>query len=270
MMDDRVALITGGASGIGAATAHAFVRSGATVVVTDVDDDAGKQLVADLGERSSYRHVDVRSTDAIRDAVEQTVAQYGRLDVIFNNAGAGLNAPLTDHSDDDIDRLLEVNLRAAIVTCRTAMPYLIGNESGGVIVNNASNGGVIGRAPDPVYCATKHGLVGLTKSLALAHAHQGVRVNAICPGPIDTPMLWGNFQGVPRQEAERRILATCPQPQIAAASEVAATVVFLASPEAQFINGVALPIDGAKAAGVMTGDRYRLDFPLMDRQGDAR
>jgi NAD(P)-dependent dehydrogenase (short-subunit alcohol dehydrogenase family) len=104
----------------------------------------------------------------------------------------------------------------------------------------------------------------LTKSLALAHAHERLRVNAICPGPIDTPMLWGNFKGVPREEALPRVLATCPDPRIAAAEEVAETVAFLVSDEARFINGVALPIDGAKAAGVMPAHRYRLDFALSE------
>ncbi|MFE7423126.1 SDR family NAD(P)-dependent oxidoreductase [Rhodococcus sp. NPDC057529] len=257
-----MALVTGGASGIGAECARAFADAGAKVLVCDRNEEAGREVVDGIGSAARFASVDVRSADAVAGAVEQAVSDFGGLDVVFNNAGAGFNALLVDHSDQHIDDLLDINLRATILVCRAAMPHLLNNESGGVIINNASNGGVIGRAPDPVYVATKHGVVGFTKSLALAHAHQGIRVNAICPGPIDTPMLWGNFKDVPRDEALHRILATCPDPRVATTEEVAATVVFLASDAARFINGVALPIDGAKAAGVMPGHRYRLDFPL--------
>ena len=260
----RVGLITGGASGIGATCAEAFVAAGARVLVTDINEDAGQALADRLGPDAAFAAADVRSTGAIVSVVARAVATFGRLDIVFNNAGKGLNAPLVDHSDQDVDDLMAINLRAIIVTSRAALPHLIANANGGVIINNASNGGAVGRAPDPVYCATKHGVVGFTKSLALAHAHQGVRVNAICPGPIDTPMLWGNFAGVPREEALRRILATCPDPRVATPEEVAAAVTFLASDAARFINGVSLPIDGAKAAGVMLADRYRLDFPLAE------
>lgn len=263
-LSGKVALITGGASGIGAACAQAFVDAGAKVLITDINSAAGEELASQINTGASFMQVDVRSNEALASSVRRAVDEFGRLDIVFNNAGRGLNAPLTEHSDADIDDLLSINLRAAVVVCRAALPHLIGNAGGGVIINNASNGGAIGRAPDPVYCATKHGVVGLTKSLALAHAHQGVRVNAICPGPIDTPMLWGNFAGVPREEALRKILATCPDPRVADAEEVAALVVFLASDAARFINGVSLPIDGAKAAGVMLPSRYRLDFELAE------
>ena len=199
-----------------------------------------------------------------------TVERFGGLQILFNNAGIGLNALLEDHSLQQIDDLIAINLRASMLTSRLALPHLRANPAGGVIINNASNGGAVGRAPDPVYVATKHGLVGLTKALALAHAHERIRVNAICPGPIDTPMVWRNFAQVEdRSEALHRILATCPDPRLADADEVAAAVLFLCSDAARFINGVALPIDGAKAAGVMRADRYRLDFALADEQPAA-
>jgi len=268
--EDKVVLITGGASGVGAVCARAFVETGAKVLIADVDERAGREVVDQMGPAALFASVDVRSAEAVTQAVELIVGRFGRLDVVFNNAGIGFNALLTDHTDEVVDELLAVNLRAIILVSRAAMPHLLGNQSGGVIINIASNGGAVGRAPDPVYCATKHGVVGFTKSLALAHAHQGVRINAICPGPIDTPMLWGNFKGVPREEALRRILATCPDPRIASAEEVAAAVLFLASDAARFINGIALPIDGAKAAGVMLPPRYRLDFELSSDEEFAR
>ena len=260
----RVVLVTGGASGIGEATVRAFHDAGAAVVVADIDIALGERLTTELGsERSAFELLDVRSTGQVSAVVARTVERFGRLDVVFNNAGIGLNAPLVDHTDEQIDDLIAINLRAAILVSRAALPHLVANGGGGVIINNASNGGVVGRAPDPVYVASKHGLVGFTKSLALAHARDQIRVNAICPGPIDTPMVWANFANEPdRGVALHRILATCPDARLASAVEVAAAVLFLASDSARFINGVALPIDGAKAAGVMVADRYRLDFPL--------
>jgi NAD(P)-dependent dehydrogenase (short-subunit alcohol dehydrogenase family) len=262
---ERVALITGGASGIGAATAQMFVHSGARVAIGDIDAGAGSDLAGRLGDRTRFVPLDVRSPEQIEQAVADTVEQFGRLDIVFNNAGMGLNAPLTEHSLDQIAALIDINLRAPTLMCRAAIPHLRRNPGGGVIVNNSSNGGLIGRAPDPVYVATKHGLVGLTKSLALAHVHERIRVNAICAGPIDTPMVWGNFAGVTdRSDALHRMLATCPDPRLADPDEVAAAVLFLCSDAARFINGIALPIDGGKAAGVMRADRYRLDFDLSE------
>lgn len=267
--EGKVVLITGGASGIGAATARALLDSGAQVMITDRNAGAAAEMATHLGLGSASFAADLRSADAATAAVAATVERFGRLNVVFNNAGLGFNGPLTDHDDEVIDDLIAVNLRATVMVCRAAIPHLLANTTGGVIVNNASNGGVIGRALDPVYCATKHAVVGLSKSLALAHAHQGLRVNAVCPGPIDTPMLWGNFEGVPREDAARRILATCPDPRIAAAGEVAAAVVYLTSDVARFVNGVILPIDGAKSAGVMPSDRYRLDFDIAKETVDG-
>jgi NAD(P)-dependent dehydrogenase (short-subunit alcohol dehydrogenase family) len=266
----RTALVTGGASGIGAAIARAFVRAGAKVVIADVNSDLGESLVAELGDSdATFEQLDVRSSEQIEQVVSRTVERLGRLDIVSNNAGIGLSALLTDHSYEQIDELIAINLRGLILVCRSALPHLVGNPRGGVILNMASNGGVIGRPSDPVYCATKHGVVGITKSLALAHAHDDVRVNALCPGPIDTPMLWKSFEdGTDRETALRKLVATCPDARVASPDEVAAAAVFLASDSARFINGIALPIDGAKAAGVMTADRYRLDFPLSTMPDD--
>jgi NAD(P)-dependent dehydrogenase (short-subunit alcohol dehydrogenase family) len=268
----RVALITGGASGIGAATARVFTSAGIDVVLADISEASGNALVAELTESAGATHgratfvpSDVREPDQIEKIVATTVERHGRLDILFNNAGIGHNAPLVDHSLEDIDALIDINFRASVLACRAALPHLVRNPTGGVILNNSSNGGLIGRAADPVYVATKHALIGLTKSLALAHAHEGIRVNALCCGPIDTPMVWKNFASVTdRSEALHRMLATCPDPRLASAADVAEVALFLCSDAASFINGIALPIDGGKAAGVMVADRYRLDFEFTD------
>lgn len=261
----RVALVTGSAGGIGAETVRELAAAGASVLATDVSDAGGTELFQELGESVRFKQADLRRSDEADRVVRAAVDVFGRLDIVFNNAGIGFNGALADHDDERIDRLLQVNLRSTIYVARSAIPHLLANSAGGVIINNASNGGVVGRAADPVYSASKHGVVGLTKSLALAHAADGIRVNAICPGPIDTPMVWANFVGVERGEAQRRVLASCPDPRIAHPREVAATVRFLASEQARFINGVALPIDGAKAAGIMPSDRYRTDFDFDGR-----
>lgn len=265
---DKVVFITGASTGIGVATARRFVEAGAKVAVSDITSAHAPQLLEELGEENArFYEVDVRDDDSISAAISSTVEAFGRLDVVFNNAGVGLNAPLVDHTAEQIDNLLGVNLRGVILVAREAMPHLLANESGGVIINNASNGGLVGRAPDPVYTASKHGVIGFTKSLAVAHAHQNIRANAVCPGPIDTPMLWNFVRDVESDdEALHRLLLTCPMPRVASAEEVADTVLFLASDSARFISGAAVPIDGAKAAGVMPSHRYRLDFDLLDDQ----
>jgi NAD(P)-dependent dehydrogenase (short-subunit alcohol dehydrogenase family) len=170
--ENRLVLITGGASGIGAATARQFATAGAGVVITDIDTDAGEALARELGSsRAHFLPLDVRAPEQVDEVVAAGVDRLGGLHILFNNAGIGLNAPLEEHSMEQIENLIAINLRAAILMSRAALPHLRSNADGGVIINNASNGGVIGRAPDPVYVATKHGLVGFTKSLALAHVH---------------------------------------------------------------------------------------------------
>jgi meso-butanediol dehydrogenase / (S,S)-butanediol dehydrogenase / diacetyl reductase len=263
----KVAVITGAASGIGAATARLFAREGARLMLGDLDE-AGVRRVAEEcsgegGEANALR-TDVTTGADVRRLVDGAVERYGKLDIIFNNAGIGMPGSILDRDEDDFDRVIAVNLKGVYLGCKYALPHFLNNPTGGAIVNMSSNGGLIGRPADPLYVATKHGVMGLTKSLALAYADRRIRVNAVCPGPIDTPMIWeGMPPGMDRDEFIHRAVAACPTPRMAAPDEVANAALFLASDEASFVSGVGLAVDGAKAAGVFPANRYRLDFDLL-------
>ncbi len=267
-LEGKVAVITGAASGIGRATAQVFAREGARLMLGDVDEAGVRQVAAGIvrdGGAAESMRTDVSVGADVRRLVDGAVERYGRLDIIFNNAGIGMGGSIIDRDEEDFDRVVGVNLKGVFLGCKYALPHFLNNPTGGAIVNMSSNGGLIGRPADPLYVATKHGVMGLTKSLALAYADKRVRVNAVCPGPIDTPMIW---QGLPadadREEYIRRLVAACPTPRMAAPEEVANAALFLASDEASFVSGVGLAVDGAKAAGVFNADRYRLDFDLLD------
>lgn len=260
---DNVAVITGGASGMGRAAAELFAREGARVAIGDISDasDVVAAIEANGGEAFS-QIVDTANGEQVKALIDAAVNRWGGLDIIYNHAGIGMSKPITEVEGDEFDRLFEVNVKGVFWGCKHAIPHLLA-RGGGSIVNMSSNAGLLGRAADPLYSASKHAVVGLTKSLAVTYAHQNIRVNAVCPGPIDTPALWrGTSSEAERQERIPAILATCPAAWIAAADEVAAAVLFLASDESRFINGVALAVDGAKAAGIMPIDRYRMDFAI--------
>jgi NAD(P)-dependent dehydrogenase (short-subunit alcohol dehydrogenase family) len=262
-LKDKIAVITGGASGIGRATSQLFASEGARVLIGDLTD--ALPVTRDIeraGGVAAFRKIDVRVEEQIKALIDEAVNRWGGVDIVFNNAGISMPKPISDVSSDDFDRLFAVNVKGVYFGCKFALPHLI-KRGGGAIVNMASSGGLLPRASDPVYSASKHAVIGLTQALAVSYAHLNVRVNALCPGPIDTPMLWGGAA----TEEERRVklpavLATCPAARYASADEVARAALFLASDDCPFISGVGLAIDGAKAAGIMPIDRYRLDFSL--------
>lgn len=263
-----VAVITGAASGIGRASARLFAAEGARLMLGDVDGDGVRQVAAALthaGHEAEAMPTDVTRGADVQRLVDGAAHRYGKLDIIFNNAGIGMSGSILDRTEADFDRVIAVNLKGVFLGCKYALPHLLANPAGGAIVNMSSNGGLIGRPGDPLYNATKHGVIGLTKSLALAYADRRIRVNALCPGPIDTPLVWqGQPEGMEREEFIRRAVASCPTPRMAAPEEVARVALFLASPDASFVSGVGLAVDGAKAAGVFNPDRYRTDFALLD------
>ena len=256
----KVALITGAASGIGRAAALAFAAEGAMVVIADIQD--GSEVVRSIGAGGGsawFQRTDATQADQVARTVQYTLDLEGRIDVLLNSVGVYRPGSIIDSVEEDFDVTFTVNVKSCYLTCRAVLPHMVRAEAGS-IVNLSSNGGIMGRPADPIYCASKHAIIGLTRSLAVAYAAANVRINALCPGPIDTPML--RSTGGDFEEMLPHYLASCPAARVGDPEEVAAAALFLASDESRFITGAALPIDGGKAAGSMPAERYRLDFPI--------
>jgi NAD(P)-dependent dehydrogenase (short-subunit alcohol dehydrogenase family) len=254
-LSGKVAVVLGGARGIGFAIVREFLREGATVFAGDV---LPASEPVDAPSRISFSKVDATVPEQVSAFVNSALERSGQIDILVNNVGRVLARSVVDTQPEEFDDVFRVNVKSAYLGCRAVLPGMIERRSGSII-NMSSNGGLIGRPGDPIYNASKHALVGLTRSLAVAYAHLGIRVNAVCPGPIDTPMLRSL---VPDGEFEQRVpflVASTPAARVGRADEVAQAVVFLASDESAFITGAAIPVDGGKAAGVMPNDRYRVD-----------
>ena len=267
-LEGRVAVISGAASGIGLATARLFAREGARLSLGDVDEKGGRRAAEEIGangDKAEFVRTDVTSGADVRRLVDGAVERYGKLDIVFNNAGISMNKPIPDTSEEDFDRIVAINFKGVFFGCKYAIPHLLENPEGGAILNMSSNGGLVGRPGDPLYSAIKHGVLGLTKSLAVTYADRRIRTNALCPGAIDTPMIEGIIDSFgDHEEGLRRVLANSPTPRMASPEEVARAALFLVSPGNGYVNGVGLAVDGAKAAGVFNADRYRTDFELID------
>lgn len=247
----KVAFVTGAGSGIGRATAIAFAKEGANVVLADIDaagNEESARLVGEHGGQVLTVKCDVTSSSDIQAAINQTVQEFGRLDAAFNNAGIEQPpAPLVDITEDEWSRLLDVNLRSAFLCMKYEIPAMLEN-GGGSIVNTSSGAGVVGIREQAAYVAAKHGLIGLTKSAALEYAAKGVRINAICPGIIETPMM-DRFSGG-TAEGRARVIGQEPVGRMGTPEEIASAVLWLSSDLGGFAIGHAMVIDGGQTVGI--------------------
>jgi NAD(P)-dependent dehydrogenase (short-subunit alcohol dehydrogenase family) len=245
-LEGRVAIVTGAAKGLGYSIAEEFIAEGATVIGCDIVDDEGAAAMETLG--GFYVHADVSHETEVEAVVAGAVERFGRLDIMVNNAGIGPYKDLVDVTEEDLDRDLGVNLKGAFFGCKHAVRSMRSAENasnGGVIINITSVCGMVGFAPVPAYCASKAGVIGLTKSVAVAYGRDGIRCLSVVPGDIDTPLLNAFFDRQPDPAAERaRVESIYPIGRISTAREVARVVVFAASDDASFVTAIPLLVDG--------------------------
>jgi NAD(P)-dependent dehydrogenase (short-subunit alcohol dehydrogenase family) len=242
-LQDKVCLVTGAAGGIGAATVEAFKREGATVVGADLSEDAPGDLSL---------QVDVTHEGQVVDMFARAVDTYGRLDVIFNNAGIspGDDGSVLDTSLEDWQRVQDANLKSVFLGCKYGIPYLL-DGGGGSVINTASFVAVMGAATSQIsYTASKGGVLALSRELGVQFARQGVRVNALCPGPVDTPLLRELFSKDPERAARR--LVHVPMGRFARAEEIANAALFLASDESSFVTASTFLVDGGISGAYVT------------------
>jgi len=241
----KVAIITGAGSGLGQATAVRLAQEGVDIVVVDVSEKGGNEtveMVKKLGVDSIFIKADVSKHEEVKNYVDKTVERFGKIDYFFNNAGiSGSGSFFLDSSIDEIDKIVGINLMGALYGVRYVAEVMLKN-GGGSIVNTASSAGVIGQDSVVTYSATKHGIVGLTKSMVAEYAKDGLRVNAIAPGPTETPMVKAFYEANPEMKANAT--SGIPQKRLGTPEEVAELVTFLLTSKAQYINGEVIRIDG--------------------------
>jgi NAD(P)-dependent dehydrogenase (short-subunit alcohol dehydrogenase family) len=247
---DKVALVTGGTSGIGRDTAVLFAQAGAKVVVAGRREAEGKEtvdLIRTAGSDGFFVKTDVSKGADVQSLVQKTVEKFGRLDMAFNNAGIeGRWVPLTEQSEQEWDSVININLKGTWLCMKYEIPQMLKQGGAGAIVNMSSVAGLMGAAGAGVYCASKHGVIGLTRTAALEYARSGIRVNAVCPAVIETPMADRAFAD---PEANKRILALHPIGRFGKPMEIAEAVLWLCSDKSTFMTGHYIVLDGGMLAG---------------------
>ncbi len=249
LLEGKSGLITGGASGIGRATALAFAREGASVTVADIADDAGKKVAEEIesaGGRAHFIHLDVTSESDVENAVRSTVEAFGRLDCAVNNAGTtGASGMIQQISLEAWRKTMSINLESVFLCLKYEL-LVMQEQKNGAIVNVASGAGLIAVPGLSPYCASKHGVLGLTKTAAVENARSGVRVNAICPGSTDTPMLRAAMEASPVME--KMIMSSLPSGRLGTPDQIAEAAVWLCSDRAAYVSGESMLVDAAAVA----------------------
>ena len=248
-LEGKAALVTGAGSGIGRAAAEVFAREGARVIVSDVNVSGGEETVATIqkkGGEARFIRCDISKPAEVEALIRGTVEAFGRLDCAVNNAGiSGVMAPTADYPEEMWDRIMATNLKGVWLCMKQEIQQML-KQGGGSIVNTASAAGLVGVAMAPAYVAAKHGVVGLTKTAALEYAKANIRINAVCPGVVRTPMITVATDGHP--EIEAAVIAAEPVGRMGQPEEIGEALVWLSSSAASFITGAALPVDGGLVA----------------------
>lgn len=251
VLEGQCAIITGGASGIGRATVELFAQEGSAVAIADINDADGLSLAQNInnnGGKAIYLHCDVTRAEDCQGVVQETVEQLGGLDILFNNVGMIRRADVVETSESDWDLVMAVNVKSVFLMSKYAIPRMEAN-GGGVIVNTASGWGLKGGGKAISYCASKAAVVNMTRAMAIDHGSQNIRVNCVCPGDTDTPMLREEAQQLAQSEQEFMVeAAKRPLGRYGEPSEVAQAVLFLASEAASYITGAVLVVDGGGIA----------------------
>ncbi|MFT4560553.1 MAG: NAD(P)-dependent dehydrogenase (short-subunit alcohol dehydrogenase family) [Gammaproteobacteria bacterium] len=250
MLTNKVILVTGGSTGIGRATSKILAAEGATVAILDLQDDEGAKTVEaikEAGGTAQYHHVDVSDYVAVREAIAEIVGAHGKLDGAFNNAGIeGPTAKILDVPIEDWDRVIRVNLTGVFICMKCEVEQMVKQDGGGSIVNTASAAGLIGIPGAASYNSAKHGVVGLTKTVALEYATKKIRVNAVCPGFIETPMLGRVTEA--SAKIRDQMIGAVPMRRVAEPSEIGEVAAWLMSDKSSYVTGVAMPVDGGWVA----------------------
>lgn len=247
--EGKVVLVTGAASGIGRAAALAFGRAGASVVVADTSVDGGHAtaaMIVEAGGKALFVHTNVTRANEVEALIDKTVSMYGRLDCAFNNAGIDDDAiPIGEGDEAAFDRIVNVNIKGAWLCMKYEIRQML-KQGGGAIVNTASVSGLVGAPTQPIYAATKHAVVGLTKTAAAEYARAGIRINSVCPGVINTPMMARALQAEPQRET--RLRSSHPIGRFGEPAEIANAALWLCSEQSSFVTGHQLAVDGGLTA----------------------